>query len=50
MAFAIPRALVMLVLVAGLAGCAEEMKEDIGECEPGVSEISRIDPTPAPGC
>lgn len=45
-----PQLMVMFVLAAGLTGCAEEMEETIGECEPGVSEISRIDPAPAPGC
>ncbi|WP_176473900.1 hypothetical protein [Actibacterium ureilyticum] len=44
------RFMVIVVLAAGLAGCADEIEEQIGECEPGVSELSRVDPTPPPGC
>jgi len=38
----------VLAVVAVLAGCAEQIEEEIGECEPGVEGISQIgDITPA---
>ncbi|PTN00571.1 hypothetical protein C8N32_1302 [Rhodovulum imhoffii] len=39
-------------LVALLAACADRIEEEVGECEPGVGEISRsaeVAPLPA-GC
>lgn len=46
MILAIRRMAVVVFLAAGLSGCAAHL----GECEPGVSELSRVDPTPPPGC
>lgn len=39
-----------IVLAVTLAGCTQEIEETVGECEPGVSEISRVETAPPPVC
>lgn len=39
-----------LVLGAFVAGCAAQMEEDIGHCEPGVSDLSNSSAVTPSGC
>ncbi|MHC0054460.1 hypothetical protein [Actibacterium sp. D379-3] len=40
----------MLVLALVVAGCAAPLKEEVGECEPGVAGISHAATVTPPGC
>lgn len=46
----VPASVALLALGLLLGGCADPLEEKIGECEPGVSELSRADSAMPPGC